>query len=120
MEYLEAEVQMMLQFKRITHSSPERLTIQRLLFSYAEKSRTSYWELTRHKDRWYVIYDDEQLCGCAIPLSLGESFYTICIFNDVRYCSAELRPVIIAVAVMDYQPEWIDVDCASAEQVKNL
>ena len=68
------------------------------------------------KDRWYVIYD-EQLCGCAIPLSLGESFYTICIFDDVRYCSAELRPAIIAAAVIDYQPEWIDVDWASTEQV---
>ena len=34
---------MMFLFKRITQSSPERLTIQRLLFSYAEKSKTSYW-----------------------------------------------------------------------------
>ena len=111
---------MMFQFEKIAHSSPVRLNVQRLIFSYVEKSKASYWELARHKDKWYAIYDDGRFCGCAIPLSLHKELYTICIFNNARYCSAELRPAIIGAADMDYRSEWIDMEWVKPEQVKNL
>ena len=107
----------MFQFEKIAHSSPVRLNVQRLIFSYAEKSKASYWELTRHKDKWYAIYDDGRFCGCAIPLSLHKELYTICIFNNARYCSAELRSAIIGAADMDYRSEWIDMEWVKPEQV---